>query len=640
MELMWFPTVVGVSLVGIRVLGVRLGWFRAVLCAWFGLATASFALTALTDDERPDWFLEVTLGLFVMLAWAGLFELFAQTRAETRRRAERNPIRAARQAFGRGRRTAEIALIATRFGLSRYGRRDALDPRGAATGRALRSAMEQAGGVYVKLGQFLSTRSDLLSSDIADELGRLQEDVDPLPVEVVRSVLTDEFGDPDAFFVRFDPAPVGSASIAQVHRAVLDDGRAVAVKVQRPDVAARVERDLDILTRLADKLEQRTQWAYEMRALDTLEAFGKSLTTELDFEIEARNLAFLAEAVHNHPRFFVPQPVPELTRKRVLVMDWVDGVPLSGVTPSAGDERVVDLSRALLRCLLDQILVAGTFHADPHPGNLYLAPDGRVAFLDGGAIGQLDRRHRTALLAVLAAIAAEDAGQLRAALRPITTVGRSIDESALEHALGNLLVEHLGAGARPGSEFVTTLMGLMRDFGLALEPVVGGALRAIGTLQPTLERLDPDFDLIGEAKAYGQTLFNPLWAGTHPRSPREEFEALLPSVLPMLAELPRRMERIAGTIERNEVVVGIRHFPTDSDRRFVDRIISQFVVVFVPAAIGLIGALLVVAANLGTRTESSRTPQVVGLGGVGLATLVLLSTLVAGLRRRRIREQP
>src|SRR5690606_25967260 len=156
----------------------------------------------------------------------------------------------------------------------------------------------------------------------------------------------------------------------------LDDGREVAVKVQRPDVAGRVERDLDILVRLADRVERRAQWAYELRAYETADAFARNVASALDFASEARNPAFLAAAIRGQDGFVVPQPVTELTTRRVLVMEWVDGVPLTAGAAGFGDERRQELARRLLRCLLDQILVAGVFHVDPHPGNLYLTPDG------------------------------------------------------------------------------------------------------------------------------------------------------------------------------------------------------------------------------------------------------------------------
>jgi ubiquinone biosynthesis protein len=638
MEPLFLPTVLLVALIGVRVVGIRLGWWRAMLIAWLGLATSGFFLSSLTESgQLPATVLVVGVGLMAMIVWTGVFELLSTARSQPLRRPDVNPLRAIRNAAGRTRRKVEIGLIAARFGLSRYARWHAREPRGTETGRALRGALERAGGVFVKLGQFLSTRPDLVSPEIAAELRRLQEHVQPVPTSVIRQVLTAELGDETKRFAVFDHEPVGAASIAQVHRAVLDDGRQVAVKVQRPDVGGRVERDLDIMIRLADRLERRTQWAFELHALDTAEAFARNINTELDFDAEARNLALLADAVRDHRGFVVPRAVDDLTTKRVLVMEWVDGMPLTDAAASLDDDRRSDLARSLLRCLLDQILIAGIFHVDPHPGNIYLTEDGRVAFIDGGAIGLLDRRQRSALQGVLIAIVAQDAARLRDALRPMTTTSKTIDERALERALGVVLVDQLGARAMLGAELIAALMGVMREFGLALEPIIGGALRALTTLQHTLELLASDFDLIAEAKTYGQTLVNPLWAGTQSGSAREELEALLPGVLPTLASLPRRLDRIVESIEHNEITLSVHLFPSDHDRRYVDRMIAQVVATVVPAATGLIGALLVLAATPRLDTDAGQIVQGIGLSCVGISLLVLLGTLVAALRRRRER---
>lgn len=319
MELIWLPTLALVTLIGVRIVGVWVGWLRGVLSAWLGLATAGIVLGQLTSDQgggRSPTLLVIALGLLAMIAWTGVFELvFPRSRYEPSPHRELNPLRALRHMFARGWRKTEIAMIATRFGLGRYGRRGATELRGSATGQALRGALERAGGVYVKLGQFLSTRPDLLSYEVTAELRLLQQHVEPVPSTLIRKVLSDELGMSCESFTSFSAEPTAAASIAQVHEAVLEDGRRVAVKIQRPDVADQVQRDLDILARLAEKLERRTQWAFEMQLATTVEGFAANVTSELDFESEARNLRAITSAVQHHPRFVVPQPVDQLTRR-------------------------------------------------------------------------------------------------------------------------------------------------------------------------------------------------------------------------------------------------------------------------------------------------------------------------------------
>src|SRR6266508_9645 len=588
---LFLPVLILVAVIGVRLLGVRLGWWRAVLVAWLGLATAGIFLTALNranNGRPPPLLLVVGVGLLAMMAWAGVFELLSSSLPEPARQSLTNPIKTFRGQLARGRRMTEIVAIAGRSGLARFGRRHSPEPQGSATGRSLRTALEQAGGVYVKLGQFLSTRPDLLPTEIIAELRHLQQEVTPVSLPLVDRVFVEELRvTPAACFAAFDAAPDAAASIAQVHRAVLFDGRRVAVKIQRPDVADRVRRDLDILIRLAARLERRTRWARDLRLSATMRGFAESITGELDFTAEARNLAAVSAATQGHPRFVVPLPVPDLTRRRVLVMGWVDGRPLTDAATSLTADDRKELARALLRCFLDQILVVGTFHADPHPGNLYLTGDHRIALFDCGSIGRLDRRQRSALQLVLVALAAQDATQLRDALRPITTASKPIEELLLERALGDVLAHQLGPGATPGGALLTALMDLMRAFGLALEPVVGGALRALALLQSTLELLAPDFDLLEEAKSYGRTPLRPPWPSTRPRTPREELEPALPTLVPTLLALPRRLDRIVESIQRNELVMGVHLFPTDRDRRFVNQLTANLVVTIAGASTGL-----------------------------------------------------
>jgi ubiquinone biosynthesis protein len=437
MRPLFIPVLLLVALVGGRLLGIRLGWWRALLVAWLGLATAGLLLTTLTGERTPSLVLVIGIGLLAMMAWAGIFELLSRARPQPAATTLANPITMLRGWLARARRTVELATIIARFGLARFGRPQAAAPQGSATGRAIRMALERAGGVFIKLGQFLSTRPDLVSPEIAEELRLLQQQAEPVAGRVMVGVFEEEFGvGPAQRFAAFDEQPVAAASLAQVHRAVLADGTPVAVKIQRPQVGQRVRTDLEILRRLAGRLERRTLWARDLRLSQVADAFADNVAGELDFRAEARNLNAVADAIGRHPRFVVPRPTPGLTRSRVLVMDWVQGTRLTDATASLGSEAREELGRGLLRCFLDQLLVVGTFHADPHPGNLFLAEDGRVALLDCGSIGRLDRRQTRALQEIVLAIDAQDAAQLRDALRQITTATRAVDAVLLERPWG------------------------------------------------------------------------------------------------------------------------------------------------------------------------------------------------------------
>jgi ubiquinone biosynthesis protein len=230
-------------------------------------------------------------------------------------------------------------------------------------------------------------------------------------------VLAEEFV-PDEVFDQIDHDPVAAASVAQVHRAILTDGRTIAVKGQRPEVGSRVHGDLDALRRLARRLERHTRWGADQRLVATVEGFSRSVLEELDFETEARNLADLTQAVRRHEMVTVPASVALLTRRRVPVMERVDGQLLTGGARALHPHDRRELARALLHAFFDQIFAVGVFHADPHPGNLYLTADGRIALLDAGAVGRLDPRQRHGLQMALLALALRDHHRLAEASRP------------------------------------------------------------------------------------------------------------------------------------------------------------------------------------------------------------------------------
>jgi ubiquinone biosynthesis protein len=405
---------------------------------------------------------------------------------------------------GRARRYAEVGAILVRSGVVHRSRARSARKQ-AALGRSLRVAFERAGGVYVKLGQVLSTRPDLVPAVIATELSGLQSGVAPVPSRLVRNLVADELGaPPHRIFRDFDDRPVAAASVAQVHRATLRDGRPVAVKVQRPEVAGRVRRDVDILVRLAEQLERRTRWGADQRLADTMRGFAGSLLGELDFTAEAGNLAALRRAVAEHDGVVVPAAMPMLTRRRVLVMDWIDGRPLAEAAGSLPAGERARLARALLGSFLDQIFVAGTFHVDPHPGNVHLTTGGDIALLDCGAVGRLDVRQRSALQALLLAVVMRDGAAMREALVGLSVSTR--DDRELGPALDRLLDRHLPPGARPDAALFGAFMAIVRDAGLALEPAVYGAFRAVATVQATLTVLAPAMDLVAEASGYGNVL--------------------------------------------------------------------------------------------------------------------------------------
>ncbi len=453
----------------------------------------------------------------------------------------------ARRSIARSRRYAQISRILVRHGLSPYLQGRPLRGWETTEGRAaiavsLRRALEEGGVTFVKFGQLLSTRRDLLPEEFTDELSRLQDRAEPAPWEQVEELISQSLGAPAReVFAELQPEPAAAASIAQVHKAWLRceaaPGAAVAVKVQRPGIRATVEQDLDILLRLAARLEAHARWARAVGAVGVARGFGAAIREELDFRVEARNMAAMAATWKGQQRVVgrrVPVVIPavheELCAEHVLVIEWLDGINLRAAGPLIQDKGLdrAALARALLRSMVYQITEGGVFHADPHPGNVLLLTDGRLALLDFGSVGRLDAQQRAALLNLLSAVGRGDPAALRDALLELVTRPDDIDEQLLERALGRFMARHLAGGAAT-AEMFTDLFRLASRFELSIPPEVATVLRALGTLEGTLSLLTPTIDIVGEARAYAaDRIAAQMSPGAVQKTAIDELAALLP----------------------------------------------------------------------------------------------------------------
>ena len=285
--------------------------------------------------------------------------------------------------------------------VAKYGRADFVSRAGtdstastqadAEDARTFAADLEGLGPTFIKLGQLLSTRADLLPPAYLEALARLQDNVDPFPFADVERIVQDELGVrlSKAFDV-FEPHPSAAASLGQVHRAVMRGGREVAVKVQRPGVAERVLKDLDALDEVAALMQRFSAATRSIDATGVLEEFRRTILSELDYREEARNLITLSHQLRDFDRIVIPLPVDDFTTARVLTMDFVEGAKITAVSRVEWTEvDGVPLGEDLFRAYLQQILVDGVFHADPHPGNVLLTPDHRLALIDLGMVGRL-----------------------------------------------------------------------------------------------------------------------------------------------------------------------------------------------------------------------------------------------------------
>ncbi|MDQ2695676.1 MAG: AarF/UbiB family protein, partial [Pseudomonadota bacterium] len=252
--------------------------------------------------------------------------------------------------------------------------------------------LENLGPTFIKLGQMLATRADLLPQVYLDALARLQDNVEPFPYAEVEKIVVRELGVRiSKAYKSFNPKPIAAASLGQVHLAQLRTGRAVAVKVQRPGIRQIILDDFEVLDEIILSIDRHTRVGQQYAFRDMLDNFHKTLLRELDYRQEAANMILLGRNLARYPRIVVPQPVADYTTSRVLTMDYISGSKITALTPLARIEHNTDeLAETLYKAYLDQVLVDGFFHADPHPGNVFITREGQLALIDLGMVAHID----------------------------------------------------------------------------------------------------------------------------------------------------------------------------------------------------------------------------------------------------------
>jgi len=528
-------------------------------------------------------------------------------------------------------RYGDIARLLWKYGRSDLVRRAGLAPElrdeeapAPDDGRAgeLADDLEALGPTFVKLGQLLSTRADLLPAAYLEALSRLQDDVEPVPFETVERIVEAELGVRiSKAFSMFSAEPIAAASLGQVHEAALRDGRRVAVKVQRPAIRERIREDLAALAGAAELIDKHTEWGHRYHPAGMIEEFGSSLVRELDYRAEAANLEQFAEQLAEYERLYVPRPIPDYTTDRVLTMELVRGRKVTDVPEVARIEMDGEpLAEQLFEAYLKQILVDGRFHADPHPGNVFLTDDGRIALIDLGMVGRIPDDMRSDLLRLVVAVGEGKGGDAADVALELGDVIEDVyDPDAFRRHVEDLVQRYHGARVEE-IEVGAVVMQIAR--------IAGGdgvrVPRELAMLGKTLLNLDavgralsPEFDPNAAIRRHAAELLA--------RRMRQEFSpgnlsAAVLDMVELVQRMPSRLNRILDMVAENELSVQVEAI----DER---TLVEGFQKVANRIAMGLVLAALIVGAAVLMQVETEFTV----LGYPGLAILCFLGAAAGGV---------
>ncbi|MBV9284800.1 MAG: AarF/ABC1/UbiB kinase family protein [Acidimicrobiia bacterium] len=521
--------------------------------------------------------------------------------------------------------------------LVKYGRRDIVAQAGldevlegeradsdlSDKGESLAQDLEALGPTYVKLGQLLSTRADLLPAPYIKALARLQDDVEPFSAEEAEEVFCAAVGArPKDVFGTFDYTPIASASLGQVHRATLRDGRPVAVKIQRPGIRQQVVEDMDALEELAELIDHRTEWGERFGLAAMVDQFRRSLMRELDYRREAQNLLTLRENLASFDRIVVPEPIVDLSRATVLTMEFVDGRKINSLGPLAMTD--VDgpvLADQLFGAYLKQVLQDGFFHADPHPGNVYLTDGGDLALLDLGMVARVDEGMQDSLVKLLLAVSEGRGPDAAEAAMGLGEMLESFERDRFCREVADLVSSHQGQVMRdiqPGA-IVAELTRIAGDAGLRPAPELTMLGKALLNLDDVARRLDPEFDPNAAIQRDAAGLLESRFA--HAISPSHLFTAAL-DAKEFAEKLPGRLNHLLDTIAGGEITFAVKGIDEKEILRSVHRLANRVVT-------GLLLASLIVGAALLMRVD---TPwKLLGYPGLAIVCFMLAAAIALGL---------
>ncbi len=492
----------------------------------------------------------------------------------------------------------------------------------------LRLVFEELGPTFIKLGQLLSTRPDIVPADYLDELAKLQDKVPPFSYEEVCTIFDEEMGNrPDKVFHHFDTQPLAAASIGQVHRARLDSGEEVVVKVQRPGIENIIAVDLEILAHIAGLMEQYLEELQGHRPTAIVHEFARSLSREIDFSIELTNIQRFQRQFENNTKIHVPYVLPQLSTDRILVMEFIDGIKASDV--SQFREKKYNLSLLAERgavLVMEQVFLHGFFHADPHPGNIFILPDNVVCFIDFGQMGRLSLKDREDFTDLIMSLVAGDERKVTNGLLNITIQQGEVDKEELTSDLNNMMDMYLyrPLGELEAGKILQDILNLVSRHKLSIKPGLYIMMKALSTVEGVGLVLDPNLQLIELAKPFMRKI---QLGRIQPERVADELAQTGTAYLSLFREMPEELLSIVRLLRKGRMKMEFEHRGVKELGTALDRISNRIAFAIVLAAL-VIGSSLIVLSGIPPKWHDIPIIGLVGFTVAGIMGFWLLLSII------------
>ncbi len=488
----------------------------------------------------------------------------------------------------------------------------------------LRLAFEELGTTFIKVGQVLSTRPDLVGKDVADELAKLQDEVPPFSYDSVKTVIEEELdGSLDEFFSEFDKTPIASASIAQVHRARLIDGSEVAVKVQRLNLEEQIRKDIIIMRYLAKQANKRIKNLKYYNLLGIVDEFEAAIEKEMDFSQEARNLEKFRAMFEEDEQIYAPKVHQKYSTSRVLTMEFINGVKISEILDSDMTINRRKIAEIGTECYFKMIFLNGFFHADPHPGNIFVMENDTLCFVDFGMTGRLDREFMDNLAELFIYLVNYDIKGMINQMMYMRLIDESTDIEEFKIDLLSIMDRYYGAEIDDIGGLINELsmphimvkhkIKLPRDFIL---------LGRVLTMAEEIGRnLDPTFNGINMAQPFIKKIIKKKLSPMRILDYQTQY---LFEIEHLLKDLPQTMNRLLYRLESGKIKIDIHY-------KEIDKVTSKLETMVNRVALALIISSLIIGSSLILQTDKGMPMPVIGFSEVGLAIFIIASLFALGL---------